>query len=97
MTKMVQEIFTSLFSSTKVINTRVSPILNEPYTMSLKLRKIKKKYRFAKHLNKINKKESEKNGTKLERVKKYRKTKGFFSNDYDEYDAEDYYKRRIEL
>jgi hypothetical protein len=75
---------------------RVAPILNELYQLSLQLRKTKRKYRFAKYQNKVSENAAATQGSKMERVKKYKKEGGLFKVRKLEYDAEEYYRARIE-
>lgn len=78
--------------------TRVSPILNDLYHLAKKLRQIKKKYRYIRYRNIENKKQAEEDDEEIVRIQKYKKKpgcRGKFQR-RDIFDAEDYYKNKIE-
>lgn len=87
-----------MFSEDKVVMTRVSPILNDMYYKALKLRRAKKLHRFTKFQNRKLLEEAKQKGLEPTRVKKHKKKAGcaHWFKPAEEFDAEDYYRDRIE-
>ena len=87
MSKKIRLVFERIFPDSKVISAKAIGKLDELYNMAMKLRNLKKEYRYYKMLNK----KLEEKGLPRKTLKKRR---GCFKGSV-KYDAEEYYKTKI--